>query len=271
MDASPSGVLKMPAERRDAKGMKASWGANPKQLARMRSLMLEQMIYFLTEAGHPRSEIKSDLIRIMKMPAGKAPRTKAPMLPLESLHYGEVLSAWANRPEYSDSAGSPAMLPFSTTKKGAVSFSKLCRELHPSLRPTRILNELKRYGAVSELAPNELSITQNYLRLNRKDRESAMYSVKVLADLLHTMTLNRKKDSGLFQRSAWTDTLDGEYLDQFKLLVREQGLDFLTFIDNRMMEHDVRRHKEKRTRRDGAKGGKRRGVRATVGVYMTAG
>ena len=237
----------------------------------MRSLMLEQMIYFLSEAGHARSDIKADLARIMKIPAGKAPQTKAPMLPLESLHYGEVLSAWANRPEYSDSRGSPTMLPFSTTKKGAVSFSRLCKELHPSLRPTRILNELKRYGAVSELAPNQLSIAQNYLRLNRKDRESAMYSVKVLADLLHTMTLNRKKDSGLFQRSAWTDTLDEEYLDQFNLLVREQGLDFLTFIDNRMMEHDVRRNKEKGKKRGGPQGKKRRGVRATVGVYMTAG
>ncbi len=233
--------------------------------------MLEQMIYFLTEAGHARSDIKDDLARIMKMPAGKAPPTQAPMLPLESLHYGEVLSAWANRPEYSDNSGSPTMLPFSSTKKGAVSFSKLCKELHPSLRPLRILNELKRYGAVSELAPNQLSITQNYLRLNRKDRESAMYSVKVLADLLHTMTLNRKKDSGLFQRSAWTDTLDGEYLEQFKLLVREQGLDLLTFINNRMMEHDVRRTDETGIKRGGAREKKRRGVRATVGVYMTAG
>jgi hypothetical protein len=68
--------------------------------------------------------------------------------------------------------------------------------------------------------------------------------------------------------------MDEEYLEQFKLLVREQGLDFLTFIDNRMMEHDVRRGDRKAKGSKGRGSGERKkknGVRATVGVYMTAG
>lgn len=238
-----------------------------KRFALMRRLMLEQMVYFLTEAGHSREDIQRDLREIMALPPGTKPGTKAPMMPLESLAYGEVLSAWANEPEYSDSSGAPALLPFTTRKPGQASFVKLCKLKHPRLDPKRVLEELKRYGAVVETDRNELKMTESYVRLNRNDTESAMYSVMLLADLLHTMTLNRKNKLGLFQRCAWTDTMDPAYYDQFRVVVHDSSLLQLKFFDKRMMEHDVRNTPKGA---DTSAGPRKKGMRVMVGIYMSA-
>lgn len=233
----------------------------------MRRVLLEQVVYFLTEAGHSREDIQADLDAVMALPPGTKPKTKAPMMPLESLAYGAILSEWANSHDFADSSGKPLVLPIKSTKRTQKSFERLCNSKYPKLQPRKVLEELKRYNAVVESGANELQMTESYLRLNRSDTESAMYSVMLLADLLHTMTLNRRDKIGLFQRCAWTDTLDPAYLPALKLLVREHGMDKLKFFDKRLTQHDIRRSKGKRT---GAAGGKK-GVRVTIGMYMSAG
>lgn len=235
----------------------------------MQRVMLRQFLYFLTEAGFSRESLKADFDEIMALPPGTKPVTKAPLMPLESLHYGEILSAWNSSRDYTDSNGLPSVIPFSIRDARKPSFVRLCKAYNPSLSPKRILQELKRCGAVEQIAPNQLVMKMNYVRLNRNDRESAMYSLKVLADLLHTMTLNRKNRErpGLFQRVAWKETLDPDYLPQLELLVRENGLNFLEFIDDRMDENDLMRSKP--TGASGAK--KKKAVRVSVGVYISAG
>lgn len=238
-----------------------------KQLAVMRRLILEQVVYFLTEAGHSRTDIQRDLDEVMALPLGTRPKTKAPLMPLESLAYGEILSVWANDPAFADSSGNPILLPIKAKGRQRPSFERLCKSNYPALEPSKVLAELKRYGAVVESGANELRITETYIRLNRNDTESAMYSVMLLADLLHTMTLNRRDKVGLFQRCAWTDTLDPAYLPQLKVLVREHGMDKLQFFDKRLSQHDIRRSRGKVAGADG----RTKGVRVTIGMYMSAG
>ena len=85
-----------------------------KNLSIMRRVMLEQFLYFLNEAGFSRESLKADFEAIMALPAGTKPKTKAPLMPLESLHYGQILSEWNSSRHYTGGDGSPLILPFST-------------------------------------------------------------------------------------------------------------------------------------------------------------
>jgi hypothetical protein len=185
-----------------------------------------------------------------------APPAGAPMLPKETLAYGEILAAWGQDPDYVDERGMPRVLPIRSSDAEEKTFELLCRRTYPHVRPAEVFRYLKRYHAVVDKG-GEVEMTETYLRLNKKDRESALYSVMVLAGLLHTMTLNRRDGAGLFQRATWVANVDPDVIPTLKQLVHDQGMERIKFFDKWMLKHV-------------AEPG-RPGVPVAIGMYMSAG
>jgi hypothetical protein len=204
----------------------------------LRRIVLHQVIYFLMESGQPKESVAHDVQAILASPEGVAPPTGSPMLPKETLAYGEILTAWGRDPEYLDESGMPRVLAIRSSDQEARTFERLCRETYPHLEPDAVLGYLTRYRAVVD-RDGEIEMTESYLRLNKKDRESAMYSVMVLAGLLNTMTLNRRDDAALFQRGTWVPNVDPDAVDTLKQQVHAALMAKIEFFDKWMLQHQA--------------------------------
>jgi hypothetical protein len=222
----------------------------------LRRIMLHQVIYFLMESGHPKELVARDLQAILALPEGVAPPTGSPMMPKETLAYGEVLTAWRSDPAYLDDRGLPQVLAIRSSDPEARTFARLCREIYPTMEPEAVMSFLKEYRAIIDRG-SEVEMTESYLRLNKKDRESAMYSVMVLAGLLNTMTLNRRDTARLFQRGTFVGDVDPDAIEAVSEKVGDGFMNQIEAFDKWMLQHRAPPGTA--------------GVPVMVGVYMSVG
>ncbi len=222
----------------------------------LRRTVLHQVLYFLMESGETREELEQVLREILAQDAGAPPPITAPMMPKETLAYGEILTAWHRDPDYLDTTGMPRVLPIRATNEEGISFEELCRRTYPNVELDEVLGYLTQYKAVVDKG-GEVEMTETYLRLNKKDRESALYSVMVLAGVLNTMTLNRRDDAGLFQRGTWVANVHPEAIPRLKQLAHEQGMGIIKFFDDWMLNHVAEEGMP--------------GIPVVIGMYMSAG
>lgn len=222
----------------------------------LRRIVLHQVIYFLMESGHPKELVGRDVEAILAVADGALPPTGSPMMPKETLAYGEVLTAWSRDPEYLDERGLPQILQISSSDPEASTFERLCRRTYPEMEPEAVLNYLTEYKAIVDHG-GEVEVTETYLRLNKKDRESAMYSVMVLAGLLNTMTLNRRDEAKLFQRGTYVVNVDADSIGVLGEQVRASFMEKIRYLDQWMLQHQA------------APGTP--GVPVMIGTYMSVG
>lgn len=210
--------------------------------AEMRKALIEQMVYFLRAAGHTSEAIESDMMGALANRVGR-PELSEPVLPERFQALGDIIWRWGHLPEYTDDEGNPLLLPMVAERRGEASFGQLVLGVDESLAADEVADSLVSYETAERVGDTHIALKRAYVRLNQDDQDSAAYRVKVMADLLHTMThnLGQSASGRLFQRSSWTTHLDPDYLPQLLHQVEKRGEALLAFINARMDEHDVRR------------------------------
>jgi hypothetical protein len=153
-----------------------------------------------------------------------------------------MLGTWENDRAYTNAQGRPADLPFASDDPTVHTFSTLSRRHQPRIDPRKVLDELEGYGVVLRLGSDKIGFVRNYLRLNRADKDSALYCVKTLAEHLYTMTSNRQQSNPadtLYEKTAWTLDMEGESIPEFKAILAEQADVLIEFVDRYMKRRSV--------------------------------
>lgn len=216
-------------------------GVSDKQ-AEMRKAIIDQMVFFLRSAGHPKDAIKDEVMAALER-GDDRPSLTPPALPERLQALGDMIWRWGHLPEYTDDEGNSLLLPLVATKRGEASFQKLVLGVDETLDYREIAQALVEYETAALVGDTHIALKRAYVRLNKHDQASAAYRVKMLADLLHTMThnLGQAGPGRMFQRSSWTSHLNPDYLPQLLHQVEKRGEALLSFINARMDEHDVRK------------------------------
>jgi hypothetical protein len=176
---------------------------------------------------------------------------------------GELLTEWHQNPKYLDESGAP--LPLRIQGRGR-SFHSLARNAAPDLKPSALLAELRRVGAVI-LDKNRIVHVQTRSLPVYKDNQLAIQHTLIslhsfIRTLRHNLDSDPSNNDQLFHRVAWNGAFDRSLIPLLKIKLKRQGQDFLESFDNWMMR------KTKKRRTDGQRA---RTEPVFIGVYLAIG
>lgn len=178
-----------------------------------------------------------------------------------------VVSGWTRSPQYSDSRGVAAALPFETSV--APSFSSLVKEFAGDMPPRAVLDELERAGVVSISSERTVTLKERAYLPTRSEEECLRILGTDVADLVSTIDHNMTctPAARFFQRKVSYDNLPGDCLDELKQLTSQRSQALLETIDEWLARHDRDNDpaNEPPTSNEGAQSDNRK--RAMLGIY----
>ena len=176
------------------------------------------------KTGISRKEVRR--IRELKTSSGR-PRSgvDGSAVPAQLLHL------WYTDPTYLDSSGRPCPLPLLGPSP---SFSELVRSVAGDVPLGAVRAELKQAGAIEELGDGTVQALKQYYVPGDFDEKALTAIVGSLFTLAATTehNANRERTSpGYVQRFAYSHSLQGEAMDQFRRWSRIQATDFIESMD----------------------------------------
>jgi len=143
-----------------------------------------------------------------------------------------VLSAWHLDPRFLDSDGKPAPLPLEGDGASVASLLRACGA--GDVRPSTLLGELRRAGAVRKRADGRLEAVQRFYIPHAINAELIRLWGTVLSDVgttyLHNLT-RKVRTPSRFERAALNDRVRVESLPAFRAFLDQEGQAFLERLD----------------------------------------
>lgn len=212
---------------------------------------LDLLARILAASGYSRETLREEFDKVCR--SLPEPKRRAGQLRLdEVLELPHVLAHWHTDPEFLDAAGRPRALPL----RGTRSLETLIRRVFPEAPLKRIVQALKRNGALSHR-------DKRYRPRGRSIRYGAgdvhLHGLAALLGLLRTFERNvagSQTAPRLFERSATNSRVPVRFLRAFARRVHRQSLALLFSLDSEMKRLELARRGDERTARVG------------VGVYL---
>ncbi len=170
-----------------------------------------------------------------------------------------LLSGWHQDPDFNVAFGKPLDLAFAGR---GPSFEALAQRYAPDVPAITMLKELKRVGAVTQLADGRLQVTRRYYQPTLLDTQWILNAGSVFADLGANINHNQSARSGdpsWFLGRATDDGVDPQAVPEFRAFIEEQGQQFLERVDDWLACHRAGQKSEAT------------GVRLGVGLFMIKG
>ncbi|MDJ0750996.1 MAG: DUF6502 family protein [Woeseiaceae bacterium] len=169
----------------------------------------------------------------------------------------DVLHHWHAQPEYTDSNGKPAKLPFAGEK---VSFSSLVKAFGGDVPAGAMRTELKRVGAVEEDSDGNLVAVTRVL-IPEADHDNLITTLvhgayAVLSNIAHN-TNPENVDSKWASRIAHTTNLQKSDSGQLRRIARDRISDFAEAVDDLFIAYEALHNGE----------GDDKGAPVAVGVF----
>lgn len=151
-----------------------------------------------------------------------------------------ILHFWHKDPAFLDSAGNPLEL----SKEGpGASFHELARRYGGDVPAGALLSELERTGAVIETMDSKFKVTTRYF-LPTGAGEIFIDAVSFsLENLSHTASQNvinaDVQGANCLERFVWSDRIDEEGAEKFRILAKEKSMALLEFLDDWIAANEV--------------------------------
>lgn len=162
-----------------------------------------------------------------------------------------LLTGWHLDTAYLDDTGQPRELQFAGGEPG---FIELVHKYAGDIAPITMLRELRRVGAVRELADGSLRVLKRFYMPLTLDPEAVLRGGSVLRDLGNTIDYNLVRDSDAptrFEGRATNANVRAVDAVKFRAFLEEEGQFLLERVDEWLTRHELpaetkRKHKTTR-------------------------
>lgn len=158
-------------------------------------------------------------------------------LPLMRSPANLVLSAWYSDSRFLDAVGAPSPLPESGDE---LSFVDLAKAYGGDVPPVALLKELERGGAVA-IVNGMVKPLSRFFEPRAVDEEylsSSFFSISnLLSTIVHNSTCERVTDR-FPERYVFSSNLDETRFLQFKEMVEDSSMQYLTSLDDWLVGHE---------------------------------
>jgi hypothetical protein len=156
----------------------------------------------------------------------------------------DILHYWYSDPEFLDSTGNPARLPFSGDSR---SFSALVRRFGGDIPPGAMRTELKRVGAIEEVEGGNLRVLKRTFR-PEGDHDSLVASLvhgvyPLIATVSHNTDPNRVGPTWT-QRIAFTRSVNQTDVPRLKRIAGDRIAAFAESVDDLFMAFEAPKEEE---------------------------
>lgn len=175
-----------------------------------------------------------------------------------------VLSGWHQDADFLDEQGRPREIPLDGE---GVTFAELCSRYAGDIAVQTMLKELKRVGAIEEIAGGRLKAIRRYYMPTQFDPQWIMNAGSVYEDLGNNINHNLVADDdnpSRFLGRATDDTIDASAIPEFRAFVEEHGQPFLELVDDWLTQHRA-------SGDDGGSEKNSRRVRLGLGMFLIQG
>ncbi|MEK7322953.1 MAG: DUF6502 family protein [Pseudomonadota bacterium] len=168
-----------------------------------------------------------------------------------------VVSGWVRDQDFIATAGESAVLPLDGV---GATFEELVRRYSGDMTPRAVLDELVRVGVVEHMDDGRVKLLRRAYIPGGDEAEKLPILGADVRDLISTIdhNLSMPPAEAWLQRAVVYDNLPEEYVRRLRLLVTQDGQDFLERWDKELARHD-------RDVNPSAEGSGR--MRAVIGVY----
>lgn len=143
-----------------------------------------------------------------------------------------VLHFWHKDPRFLDDQGIPLELSIDGDSN---SFAKLARLFGGDVPPGALLLELQRAGSIVETPDGHLRVTTRYfLPTGGAERfvDAVAFSLENLAHTASQNILSTEKDRLNLERFVWSDRIDEETAEKFRVTAKDKATDLLEYLDD---------------------------------------
>lgn len=158
-------------------------------------------------------------------------------IPLMRSPANMVLSAWYSDSKYLDATGAPATL---LEAGEGLTFAELVKDYGGDVPPVALLKELERGGAVT-IENGLVKPLARFFEPRPLDEEylsSSFFSISnLLTTIVHNSVADRSVD-GFPERYVFSQKLDQARIEQFRRMVEESSIQYLTSLDDWLVGHE---------------------------------
>ena len=149
-----------------------------------------------------------------------------------------VLHAWHSDQRFLGRRGKPRDLDFQDETAG---FSALVRAVAGDVPPGAVRAELRRAGAIEDLADGKLRVVKRHYVPGHVDEKA----ITVMSSMVFPLTAGivhntdpHRTSGGFIQRIAFSDSLQTNALPEFRLWSREKAATFIEMMDDWIAAHE---------------------------------
>lgn len=150
-----------------------------------------------------------------------------------------VLHFWHKDPKFLDKTGKPLDLPVDSKTE---SFEQLAKLYGGDVPPGALLQELQRTGSVIKTQEGKLKVTTRYFLPSGKTEifvDAVSLSLENLAHTASQNILGHENKSPHLERFVWSDRIDEETAERFRLTAKEKATDLLEYLDDWIAANEI--------------------------------